>query len=216
MDTEKKHETLISEWKKSRPEYDYFATDGILSYSDYNNQEPKIMFLLKEPNADFIDISPIKPNSKGYGPKGNSNTFWRIMRGTEYTLTKAWNNENFNQNDVKKVIEKPNINTAYVNIKKQCENKSKSDNKEIISYARKDKIFLRQQIEYINPDIIYCGGTFSSYKILDEHCEKVNEQVYSSNGRFIIDFYHLAHRKGYKTFIELYNHISKIDFTEPK
>lgn len=211
MELRKKHNELIVRWKQLRPEYKYFANDGILSYNNYEKQCPKILFLLKEPNADFINIAPIDENSKGYGPKGNSNLFWRYMRGYEYIITSSWNKVSYSEIETQKVKECPNINTAYVNIKKQCDNKSKSKDRDIENFAKKDKDLLIEQLDIINPDIIYCAGTFNSYKILDSEVKEIVPNVYESLGRIIFDFYHLAHRRGYKTFHELYSIANKID-----
>lgn len=212
MELVKKNSDLIAKWKKERPEYDHFAVDGILNYSTFEKQIPKIMFLLKEPNDNFVKIAPIEENSKGYGPKGNSNLFWRFMRGYEHVITIAWNNHKYSENEIRSKSQTPNINTAYVNVKKQCDNNRSSKNKEIESFAEKDKELLIEQIELINPNIIYCAGTFSSYKILDREVKIIAPRVYESEKRIVIDFYHLAHRKGYKTFKELHNLVSKVDY----
>lgn len=208
------HNQLLQEWKKQRPHYSLFINDGILSMKDFEIQNPKILFLLKESNADFINISPINENSKGYGPQGNSNTFWRYMRGYEYVLQCFWRNINFNWEEAIRVKELPNINTAYVNIKKQCENKSKSNNNEIIKYAKEDKDFLVKQINIIDPDIIYCAGTFNSYRYLTSDIIEIKKGVYKTGNRIIVDFYHLAHRKGYSTFSELFELLKGVTLGE--
>lgn len=210
-----KHKELLEKWKESRPNYNYFTNDGILKYENFANQNPKILFLLKESNSDFINISPINENSLGHGPKGNSNTFWRYMRGYEHVINCAWNKKDLNLNETLKIKESPNINTAYVNIKKQCDNKSNSSDQEIIKFAKTDKEFLLKQIEIISPDIIFCGGTLEPYIILESNLIKVNTKVYRSNHYFVIDFYHLAHRKGYKTFQELFDVLKDVKFDTP-
>jgi hypothetical protein len=208
MDLDKKLRALKDRWKNARPEYSKFVSDGILSYSHYKNQNPKILFLLKESNADFIYIAPLKLTSKGYGPKGNSSLFWRYLRGYEYIINSIYNKLDYNHEIVLEKKELPNINTSYVNIKKQCDNKPTSNNKEIAKFALNDKNFLIEQIDLINPDVIYCAGTFGSYKILDDTLAPISEKIYKSNNRIVIDFLHPAHRKGYKTFKDLYDLLS--------
>lgn len=198
-----KQEELNKKWKIARPEYSNFVSDGILNYEKYSNSNPKIMFLLKESNDNFCNIAPLKENENGYGPKGNSNTFWRFMRGYEFIIQQIWDGEIDYNPAVLKAKEKPNINTAYVNVKKQCQNKPTSAVNNLIEYASNDKDFLKEQIEIIYPDVIFCAGTINLFKIIFEECEPVSEKIYLSENRIIIDYLHLAHRKGYKTFEEL-------------
>lgn len=195
---------LLKEWQKARPTYQPFALDGILSPKHYEKSNPKILFLLKESNGDFVEIAPIKAGSNGYGPSGNSNTFWRYMRGYEKVINLAWRKEKYDDNAVKKAKEFPNINTAYLNLKKHCENKSSSNKDDIKRYVERDRLFLIKQIELIEPDLIYCAGTLDFFKILYPDLRKVEDRVFKSNGILVVDYYHLAHRKGYKTFEELH------------
>lgn len=204
MDQIKRLDELKQKWQQERPEYDYFVSDGILNHHRYNTQSPKIMFLLKEANDDFVNIAPLSSNEIGYGPKGNSGTFWRYMRGYEAIIQLVWNNEKFNRANIEKIKEQPNNNTAYVNIKKQCENKYPSNPKDLLKYTKQDHHFLNEQINLINPDVIYCAGTFEFYKILDSDCYKLSSKIYMSKERIVIDYLHLAHRYGYKTYEELY------------
>lgn len=206
MEIENKLLDLKNKWKKERPQYTNFVNDGILSYSEYDKQNPKILFLLKESHSGFVNIAPLPlTESNGWGPNGSSKTFWRYMRAYEHTIQCAFNNIPFNQKLVYEIRNKKNINTAYVNIKKQCGNNKKSDDKEIEMYAHQDRTFLIKQIDIINPDVIYCGGTISSYQILYEKLNLLTPRVYKSNDRLIINYHHLAHRRGYKTFKELYD-----------
>ena len=129
MQKPKSNHQLLKEWQKARPSYKPFSKDGVLSPEHYSKSNPKILFLLKESNGDFVEIAPIKAGSNGYGPRGNSNTFWRYMRGYEEVIRQAWNGSKYDDKVVRKVKENPNINTAYLNLKKHCENKSSSDMK---------------------------------------------------------------------------------------
>ncbi|MGZ0016906.1 hypothetical protein [Yeosuana sp. AK3] len=207
MDIPQKLTVLNSKWKAERPQYKNFVSDGILNYSEYRKQNPKILFLLKESNSGFINIAPFP---EGYGPRGSSNMFWRYMRGYEHIIISALKEQPFNENKVLELKEKKNINTAYVNVKKQCDNNPTSNSMEIELFAQNDKELLTEQIELINPDVIYCAGTFSSYKILYNEVNKLSMGIYQTKERIVIDYYHLAHRKGYKTFKELYNIINAI------
>ncbi|UAM99097.1 hypothetical protein K8354_04535 [Polaribacter litorisediminis] len=208
MDISNKLQDLNSKWRASRPSYKNFANDGILNYSEYKKQNPKILYLLKESHSGFVNIAP---HPEGYGPIGDSNVFWRYMRGYEYIITKVLNNQEYDEKKLMILKENKNVNTAYVNIKKQCDYNKTSNPKEIEIYTNNDKEFLIEQIELINPDVIYCAGTFSFYQILYNDVNKLSNKVYKSNNRIIIDYYHLSHRSGYKTFKELYDLISEIN-----
>ena len=210
---EKRQFKLNKKWQENRPNYTSFVFDGILSIDDYLKQSPKILFLLKESNDNFVKIAPLSdPN--GYGPKGKSGTFWRYMRGYEYIISSILTNQVVEKKQVMKIKERPNKNTAYVNIKKHDENKSNSNYKDILKYAVDDKDYIIEQIELINPDVIYCAGTFDFYKKIDKNYRKVSERIYKSNDRIIIDYLHLAHRKGYKTFVELENLLKSANLIE--
>lgn len=205
MDIKEELDLLNIIWKNARPEYDYFVFDGILNYDIFQSQSPKILFLLKESNADFNPIAPLPNGFIGYGPRGNSNTFWRYMKGYEFIISSVVNKNNFDLNELHVIKEQPNNSIAYVNIKKQCENNRISNNNDLRSYVTKDREFLNRQIDLINPDVIYCAGTFSFLKLLDNNLIEVSDNVYKSNKRIIIDYKHLAHRDGYGTFMDLHN-----------
>lgn len=207
-DMEKKlesYDALMKEWKSSRPEYEDFSDDGILMEGIWNITIPKIMFLLKEPNSDFITI-----RGKGYSPKtGNSRLFWRNINIWQFILTEFWNNRIPLIEKISFIKENEVNSIAYVNLKKCNENKSASDPRNILDYVKDDCDFLQRQIELINPEIILCGQTFNFYKEIFSS-EMISEKVYRTNNRLIIDFYHPACRIGYKeTFQRLTDIIGK-------
>lgn len=200
---------LNIDWKRSRPHYAMFVFDGILNPELYNDSSPKILFLLKESNAYFNPIAPLPKDLLGYGPKGNSNTFWRYMKGYEHIIRTTYNNEIFNESDLSYIKEQVNNSIAYVNIKKDCQNKSTSNYNNIMNYAVNDKEYLMKQIDLINPDVIYCGGTIDFYNEIYSDSIMISDKVHESKNRIVIDFLHLAHRRGYKTFKELYELLIK-------
>jgi hypothetical protein len=207
MKLEKRNNELLGKWKLARPEYKTFMNDGILCESIYNKTIPRICFLLKEGNDNFIDIAPIG-DDEGYGPDGNSKVFWRLMSSWIYVMTCAWNNLKLDEKVLYEYREKPVNSVAYINIKKFCENKSNSNHNDLFEYARRDKEFLLKQMEIANPDIIYCGGTKSLFDELYKSHE-IEDRVYLANKRIIVDYYHPSCRKGYKTANELYLLLTK-------
>ena len=94
---------------------------------------------------------------------------------------------------------------AIVDIKKVDEDKRRSYPPEIRDYAKRDKIYITQQIELINPQLIICGGTFDYYQIIYDNNVKQKVEVLAGlkapkkkcfvhNNRIVMDFYH----HGYK------------------
>jgi hypothetical protein len=194
------HDALIDEWMKARPDYE-FVHDGILDESQYWKSEPRIGFLLKEGNDDFANIAPIAIDSEGYGPNGNSKTFWRYMSIWIYAISEIWNGRSGKVENPKNIV-KPVNSIAYINIKKHIENRVASEYNDLLRYAKNDKEYLLRQINLINPHIIMCGGTLYLLKEMVE-LKNIGERIYAYNGRLVIDFYHPSSRKGYETFNEL-------------
>ncbi len=198
---------LLEEWKANRPEYKRFVMDGILDEISYTESTPNILFLLKESNDDFEQIAPIKKGSDGYGPSGNSNTFWRLISGWYYIAYKAWNEEEITKYDAMIAKEKPVISIAYINIKKKIENKSISDDSEIFEFARNDCDFIKRQIDLTAPQITFCGETNKSFDFF-YNSERIDTWIFLSDKRLVIDYHHPSCRHGYKTFDTLISNFS--------
>ena len=150
---------LLNKWKKDRPNYKNFCSDGILVPQRWESSNSKILFLLKETYVDFIDITG------ELGPKGTSKTFWRKMKLWTYIVDELFENRNPDPNKVGVIKEIPNDTSAYVNLKKNAEkiartNDFKSDDADIMQYVEHDKEYLVEQIKMINPKIILCCSTF--------------------------------------------------------
>ena len=88
---------------------------------------------------------------------------------------------------------------AIIDVKKINNSNSTSNNSIINKYAKNDKELLEEQNKIINPNIILCGATFSSYKIIFENSpeiKKISSKCFIHNDRLIIDFEHVsAHKK---------------------
>ncbi len=186
------HKQLKTDWKKARPEY-CFCNDGILNLQKYNSAPCKLAFLLKESNDDFVDIAPCY---QGYDPaKGNSTLFWRAINIIKHRCYCIAKNDNTAFEQIKNAIVDD---IAYINIKKNCENKPKSSDNEIYAYGEKDRDFLIQQLEIINPKIVVCCGNIVAqiYKDFLGDLKLLNEcksQVFyfdKKNNRFILQTQH--------------------------
>jgi hypothetical protein len=158
---------LFTEWKDR-----YVSSDGILDESNYWGSLPRITFLLKEMYEDtYIDnkIAPlVEPYLGGYGPEGSSRSFWRNLRSWQYTIEtrtaqaqaripEAEANAWLTLSELDKIKETPVTGVGYVNIKKTV-GTSKSDWKDIYSYARNDADLLKRQMELMEPQVIFCCG----------------------------------------------------------
>jgi hypothetical protein len=191
-----KYDDFINEWKKARPKYKPFCYDGIL-LDNYWKKSSKIMFLLKETYNHFYTI-----RGHACGPEGTSKTFWRRMRMWTYIINEILKGNEPTFDETLAVKEEPNNSIAYVNLKKYAEKKeyngmANSDDADIYNYVENDKVFLLKQIEYIQPKIILCCGTFKYCKTLFQRIDNIHGRLYKSNDIYIIDYFHLSHRGKY-------------------
>jgi len=90
---------------------------------------------------------------------------------------------------------------AIIEVKKLNEAKGSSSYYNIRNFARQDKDFIKEQIELINPDIIFCCNTGDFYCddiYGDEdwqHLICVSKcNCYKHGNRVVIDFYHPSTR----------------------
>jgi len=204
---EEKRDKLFESWKQEKNYDDLaFVKDGILFYESWCKQQIRVLFLLKETFGNFTDFYAKDNNDRisiTDGDKNKSPFWWNIARW-KLALDKKSQNQDCNypkNNELPKYID----DIAIIDIKKIDEDKRRSYPTEIRNYAKKDKIYLRQQIELINPQLIICGGTFDYYQIIYDN--NVNQKIevlagvkppkknsFVHNNRIVIDFYH----PGYK------------------
>ena len=193
MNLKEKQEALYEKWQKERnfPK-DYFTKDGILNYDVWKETKSKIMFLLKETADDFVNIANREIDIRD----GKGSHFWWNICYWKYVVNKVYNGDNsiefIDTNELPEAKKGYILNDiAYVNIKKECQNKAKSNDGEIIEYARRDKDLLIEQIDLISPNVIFCNNaTFISYKILYGELEAINDNCFIHNNRLIIKYYH--------------------------
>lgn len=199
---------LDKRWMRARPAYRGFSHDGILSINvdDYFDADVRIMFLLKEaPLGVYGRIKDggmlIRGISVGSDARGNSGVFWKLLGMWTCVI------------DILQLGEEPDIeefyrdhndggyglfNAAYVNIKKGngCAYSNWGDLK---AYARRDRDFLNEQIDMLDPDVIVCCGTYQIYAGIvcdgDIPSGSQSEPVWDDvNERIVIDWHHPAIR----------------------
>jgi hypothetical protein len=193
MESQREKLELLSEKWKLQKGYNNFVYDGILNYEKWNSLTLKILFLLKETADDFTKIADQEINIT----KGNGSHFWWNICYWKYlieNLSKGVNADFVSQSELPEVKINNNIldSIAYVNVKKNCENKPASNDSEIYQYAINDKELLVEQIELINPDVVFCSKvTFLAYRyVYDNEIEKINSICYKHKNRLILNFRH--------------------------
>lgn len=204
-----KESALLERWKQERSNYKVFCEDGILVESEWIKAKPKIVFLLKETYEHFYKIRGSKK-----GPRGTSGTFWRRMSIWTHIVEKQFNGDYFDPSSIGKIKEIPNSRIAYVNIKKnttkkELNNEAYSNDDDIEYYAKSDKLFLLEQINNLNPDVIICCGTFRYCKHIFDQKEinKISNRLYKTGKTWLIDFEHPSQRKSYISNVESLNNI---------
>ncbi len=203
------YNALMQDWKTSRPDYEEFSDDGVLVDEIWNLTSPKILFLLKEPNSNFINI-----RGKGYLPQtGNSHLFWRNINIWQYIIAEYWNKRTPSFDEIYKIKENEVNSIAYVNLKKCNDNNSTSVPLEIGEYVEQDKLFLQKQIELIDPEIIVCGRTMNYFNVLFNSI-KITKNIFRYKNTLVIDFYHPACRKAYKTTFDLLSKVMSEDIVK--
>jgi hypothetical protein len=198
---QKSQAELFARWKQARPEYDNelegkrFSLDGIQNYTSWRKSAPKILFLLKENRAAADDWEPCQGINRDANPFSLNITRWRQSLMDSYQ--KSPKETPFSPLELPKQVN----DIAIIEVKKLNEGKGSSSYNDIRYYARKDKDFIKEQIELLNPDIIYCCSTGDFYSddiygdedwhhlICDSKCN-----CYKHGNRLVIDFYHPSTR----------------------
>ena len=142
---------LFSRWRTERG-YEHFISDGILDEIEWNKQNYKILFVLKEANwengNDDLCEFLLSEESSSYWKTWNN-----VARWTKALLEQGEYLRYVSKSDKSYWLRK----IAALNLKK-VGGKSISDDALIRDYAENDKVYLKEQIELYNPDIIICCG----------------------------------------------------------
>ncbi len=201
------HDQLFAEWRSERPEYNHFSDDGILVDADWEMADVKIAYILKESNDGFLSI-----RGSAHGPSGSSKLFWRNLRMWRYVVRCHFNGS---QPEFKQALfekEQSLSDVAYINLKKNGEWRSTSNDKDIRDYVARDWTFLNRQIENIDPDVIFCCGSFK-YIVGQLAAIHITGRIFRLGDKLVINFYHPSGRKSYRsTFDELVGNLAAMQF----
>lgn len=206
MTAEQRHAELREEWIKARPEYTKkgeFCYDGPSSWEIWAEQKPKILFLLKEPHSGFHPALPLRDDSV-------EKNFYKNIFYWSSAVKNAFEGKSvpaIDEYEMPKNVGELLDTVAIVNVKKYDQNQPASSETEIKEYAGKDRDFLRQQIDIINPDIIFCGNTIDCFDVIYNEdstllCEKEKCKIWQWEKLKVVDFWHPSYFA--KSYEELY------------
>lgn len=210
----KAYQNLLNEWSSARKEYDTkdgFTWDGPSDWENYFAQKPRILFVTKEAHSEYNPDTPID--------KINGAFHLNLARW-KYAIKSLYDNPNkslefLEDSELRKYSNNNNDDIALVEIKKFNENNKKSSDDHILEFAKRDKDFLKRQIDLISPQVVVCCSTIDSYDVIyedsrqDELLSDINKKVQcwrQDNNRLIVDFYHPSHTRypgGPKALFEL-------------
>ena len=183
-------------------------TDGVCDIEGYLNSNPKVMWILKEPNGQYpngeldrggwsIPEESFKNDLEGVAKIQSWQPIIYVMYGYLNGLT--YNDMDYIRNniDMAKVLQK----IAYLNVSKMPGHNTSYKNNIEQCYTQWKPI-LDKQIETYAPDVIIFGYTFDHFRSCFEEqgLEKINNypgwiDVYKNGKRILLDAYHPA-RKG--------------------
>lgn len=204
---------LFNEWKTNRG-YDSFLEDGVFDEETYNNQNIKILYVLKEANwengnCDLCEYL-LSEVSKNYWHTWNNIVRWTAaIRGAEYPHTISKRDKTICLKTI-----------AAINIKK-VGGDARADDEEIREFGIRDAEYINKQINLYQPDIIICcgRGNGKNADILHDYVLKnVSEWKPDINGYNyylanlnskknipVVSYYHPQMRGGHSKFKELYD-----------
>ena len=174
--------------------------DGTLSQCDWDEATPKILFLLKEcyRSSEWFAIDgPIDirgGKNKQFFP---NIARWKYLVKNFYLKKSLPNFPEFENIPEIEYGDGRLKDIAYVNVKKTL-GTSSSNNSEIQRFALKDKDLLVEQIDQLNPDIVFCCSTFWSYHPIydgNNTITEVSDRVFKHEDRLIINYYHPGHTR---------------------
>jgi hypothetical protein len=156
---------LFSRWRASSPDFqDHFVEDGIVDPARWLQAGTQILFVLRETNGYRGNIAALihkacttHPSSKLW----DRPTFHNVGRWA-HGLVHAAEASFPTFEDAHKNRKTALLACAFINLKKTTGGARATNAVE--HAAARDAIFLREQIELIDPRIVVCGGTYRAIK----------------------------------------------------
>lgn len=201
-------DTLFSVWrlkcngKDINHDADGFIKDGIINPSTWFRSACRPLFLLKEAyngNGSNDSWNLCEWIRSGYESVSKINTWMTISlwaQGIMHTDAESIYHLP-NEAEQKKVGISYLDNIAVVNLRKSGGKKASSHNV-LKDYVEFDKFELRDEITFIQPTVVICGGTFRYIKdILGDNLTYIGDVPYiklNDKNILILDYYHPACR----------------------
>lgn len=203
---EKGLDELFNKWKTSIDDTNKFVKDGIVDKNEWDSSDKKILFILKEPNDEQdenlngdMDLAfALKKDIKELKKYAT----WRNVFLWSHGILNTNIDNIIDFNEIHKKLENGNLNhIAVLNLKKTY-GTSVADMSKIEEIANRDKEFILNEIELINPDIIVTANImYILEKIipkdqlntdlhLDEYNDWINEWNIGVKSICIIKHYH--------------------------
>ncbi|MGI4843827.1 MAG: hypothetical protein ACRYF7_10990 [Janthinobacterium lividum] len=188
---------LFSRWRASSPDFqDHFVEDGIIDLIKWERTETQVLFILRETNGYRNSMAALihKACTTHLSSKlWDRPTFHNVGRWA-YGLLHATEAGFPSFEAAHKNRKTSLLACAFINLKKTTGGPRAT---EAVEHATaRDAIFLREQIELINPQVVVCGGT---YKAIKQHLypdiRRVAPRVHEAGGRLFINANHPSYLK---------------------
>ncbi len=188
---------LFSRWRASSTEFqDHFVEDGIIDPAAWLQAGTQVLFILRETNGYRSSMAALiqkacttHPSSKLWDrPTFHNVGRWAhgLLHATETTLPSF--------DTAHKHRKTALLSCAFLNLKKTsgCARATKA----VEHATARDAIFLREQIELINPQLVVCGGTYRAVKqYLYPAIQRLAPRVHEADGRLYINANHPSYLK---------------------
>ena len=200
--------SLMCEWSENHRVQGLknFISDGVVNADIYQNYQPKIAFFLKEAYSKEGDCCW---SLTEWLNRGAMTRMWSTVAEWTYgirntTETLIPHKPQLSNEEKTKLLQT----IAIVNVKKS-NGEARSNYQDLLQYTKKDRFYLKKELEILSPDIIVCGNNSSLLRAIygariqddtvhadgDIDYEFIRKNGYVIvNNQIIIDFYHPANQ----------------------
>lgn len=192
--------------------YDYsdFIRDGIINYNEYMNSPLKILYILREAKNDSGIVHSGEEDLREYLVSGGSSrgrdgrAEQGVTRDIE-AIEAAFNGKLLSYSDLKGISIDRRKNTLnkiiWFNLKKECNQTGSNPDWNLITKETiENSDIYKKLFSFYNPDIIVCGGTYGSFRLLYPDLLPENldnhfiESIINGKKTIVFDFNHPAAR----------------------
>lgn len=188
---------LFSRWRASSADFeDHFVEDGIIEPARWAKAGTRILFILRETNgyrgsmAALIHKACTTHPSSGLWDRPTFHNAGRWAYGLLHATHAILPSFDAAHENRKTAL----LACAFMNLKKTTGGARATE--AVGHAAARDAVFLREQIELINPQIVVCGGTYKAIKAyLYPAIRRVHPRVHEADGRLFINANHPSYLK---------------------